>query len=300
MRVRASPHLQALAGGALTAPPPDRRLGCILVARGKLDAAAILRVLNRQKELNCRFGEAAVRMGLISVGDLVHAITTQYELPHLAPGDLRASLDLVTAFEPFHACAEEVRALRSRLLQAPTGAVTADAGRVIAVVSPSHGDGRSYLAANLAVTFAQLGRRTLLVDADLRWPRQHKLFDVPDHIGLATVLGGRADPSAVKPLPAFGPLHLLSAGGCPPNPLDLLEREAWPRLLHTLAAGFDTVLLDTPPAERCADALCLARSAGRALVVARRHATRFASTASLIDQLQADGTCVVGTVFNAP
>lgn len=295
----ATPRLMAVESGLQARTHPDRRLGGILAAQGKLDPAGIERVLELQHREGSRFGAAALHLKLITVEDLVHAITAQYDLPHLRPDNRRISLELVTAFEPFHACAEQMRALRSQLLQR----WPAEDGQAhsLAIVSPARGDGRSYLAANLAVAFAQLGCRTLLIDADLRWPRQHLIFDVSDRIGLSTVLSARSDDrAAVTALPAFGPLHLLPAGDCPPNPLDLLSREAWPALLQVLRPAFDVILIDTPAAEFCADALGVARRAGHALVVARKDGTRLSSTTELISQLHDEGTRVMGTVLNAP
>ncbi|MFM2065973.1 MAG: hypothetical protein RLZZ584_882 [Pseudomonadota bacterium] len=300
MRVSAAPRLRAVEGGVPSAPPPrnDRRLGDILVARGQLDADGLRRVLEQQRGHPVRFGDAAVQLGLITPDDLRQALTAQYELPQLRPGRRRVSLELVTAYEPCHPCAEQIRALRAQL-QLRQGGGQGSAARMLAIVSPTHGDGRSYIAANLAVAYAQLGRHTLLIDADLRRPRQHQIFDVPDRVGLSTVLGGRADHHAAHALPAFGPLHLLPAGASPPNPLDLLARPAWAALLQACRRHFDMVVLDTPSALGCADACTLARDAGQALVIARRDHTRLHDTARLVAQLQDQGAEVIGTVLNA-
>lgn len=298
MRVCASPRLTAIEGGALQPVRSDRRLGHVLAARGQIDADGITRVLEHQQTHHVRFGEAAIQLGLITLDDLVDAITAQYGLPHLQPGDHRFSLELVTAFDPCHPCAEQIRAVRSQLIQHWP---EPERGQplMLAIVSPAHGDGRSYLAANLAVSLAQLGRRTLLIDADLRWPRQHHIFGVLDRQGLATVLGGRADRSAVMALPPFGPLHLLCAGGCPPNPLDLLARDTWPALLRALKREFDAIVVDTPPLASCSDGLGVAQQTGHALIVARQNATRLQGTVDLVNQLRADGVCVMGSVLNA-
>src|SRR5258706_15677072 len=89
----------------------------------------------------------------------------------------------VVAYEPFHPRAEELRALRTQLLMRWSNAGARH--RALAIASPGAREGRSYVAANLAVVFSQLGERTLLVDADLRTPRQHRIFNVPDRIGLS-------------------------------------------------------------------------------------------------------------------
>ena len=275
----------------------DNRIGSILSADGKLAGGDIERVMELQKIEGLRFGEAALALGLISASDLHCAIAKQYDLPHLLPGNENIGSELVVAQEPFHPRAEEVRALRTQLSMR-----WAKAGvkhRVLAIVSPGPGEGRSYVAANLALAFAQLGERTLLIDADLRTPRQHRIFNVPDRLGLSAVLSGRAGGGAVMPVPEFGALSLLPAGARPPNPQELLSRPALAVLLHELRGAFDVVLLDTPPAKLYADAQAVAFQAGSAMVLARKDVTHLEDTTSVIRELSDMGTRVVGTVFNA-
>lgn len=221
----------------------------------------------------------------------------QRDIPPLLPKDTPVSSELVVACEPFHPCAEELRALRTQLLIRWTNAGVRH--RVLAIVSPGPGEGRSYLAANLAVAFSQLGERTLLIDADLRQPRQHRIFDLPDGAGLAAVLSGRADRGAVLPVAAFGTLSLLPAGTPPPNPQELLSSQAFATLLQDLRNEFDVILLDTAPALRYADAQNVAFRAGNALLLARKDQTRLADTTGVIRELGATGARFVGTVLNA-
>ena len=275
----------------------DGRLGAVLVADGKISARDIEPILEIQRARGIRFGEAALRLRLITQDDLRDAIARQYGLLHLLPGSGSISRELVAAYEPFHPRAEELRALRTQLLIRWANARVRH--RMLAVVSPGAGEGRSYVAANLAVVFSQLGERTILIDADLRNPRQHRIFDVPDRVGLSSVLSGRADRSAVVSLPQFGTLSLLPAGACPPNPQELLLRPVLTTLLDELRDEFDVVLFDTPPASLYADAQSLAFRAGSAIVLARKDRTGIAATASTIRVLSDTGTSVVGTVFNS-
>lgn len=274
----------------------DSRLGNILAEGGKIASSDIARILDVQRERGVRFGEAALRLRLITVDDLRGAIAKQYGLAHLVPGSDSISSELVAAYEPFHARAEELRALRTQLLIRWANARIRH--RMLAIVSPGAGEGRSYLAANLAVVFSQLGQRTLLIDADLRKPRQHRIFNVPDRVGLSAVLSGRADRDAVVPLAHLGTLSLLPAGACPPNPQELLLRPILTALLEELRGAFDVILFDTPPAGRYADAQSLAFRAGSAIVLARKDHTSIAATATTIRSLSDTGTRVVGTVIN--
>lgn len=275
----------------------DRRIGSILAAQGKLGPQDIERVLQLQQRQGSRFGEAAVRVGLITIDDLQSALAKQYDFPQLLPGAGGISTEIIVAYEPFHPRAEELRALRTQLSIRWSNAGVRH--RVLAIASPGPGEGRSYVAANLAAVFSQLGERTLLIDADLRAPRQHRIFDVPDRIGLSAVLSGRADRSAVVPVPQFGTLSLLPAGACPPNPQELLSRRALAGLLQELRTEFDVIFIDTPPATRYADAQSVAFQAGSAMVLARKDRSRLADTAGVARQLSDTGARIVGTVLNA-
>jgi len=275
----------------------DGKVGAILEREGKLGSADIGKVLDLQRAKGIRFGEAALRLGLISPDDLLGAVSKQYGFPHLSPGAGGVSRELVTAYEPFHPRSEELRALRTQLLIRWSN--TGIKRRMLAVVSPGSGEGRSYVAANLAVVFSQLGQRTLLIDGDLRAPRQHRIFNVANREGLSTVLSGRADITAVNAVPGLGTLSLLPAGACPPNPQELLLAPAFTSLLEELESAFDVILFDTPPAHVYADAQSLAFRAGSALVLARKDRTRFGDTADVIRELGDSGTHVMGTLFNA-
>src|SRR5947208_9107879 len=275
----------------------DRRIGSILAEEGKLGVEGIEQVMQLQQTNGLRFGEAALRLGLITEDDLRCAVARQYDLPHLLPGNESISGELVVAYEPFHPRAEELRALRTQLLMRWSRAGVRH--RALAIASPGPGEGRSYVTANLAVVFSQLGERTLLIDADLRTPRQHRIFNIPDRIGLSAVLSGRAGRAAMVPVPAFGTLSLLPAGACPPNPQELLLRPAFATLLEGLRTEFDVILFDTPPAKLYADAHSLAFRAGSVMMLARKDHTRLADTTSVIRELSDTGARIVGTVFNA-
>jgi len=295
--MNAPENVLPIEGSSRVLARPDRRIGSILAEEGKLGAGDIERVMELQQAEGLRFGEGALRLGLITEDDLRCAVAKQYDLPLLLPGSESISSELVVAYEPFHPRAEELRALRTQLLMRWSNAGVSH--RVLAVVSPGPSEGRSYVAANLAVVFSQLGERTLLIDADLRTPRQHRIFNVPDRIGLSAVLSGRADRGAVAPVREFGRLSLLPAGAPPPNPQELLSRPALGAFLQEVWTEFDVILIDTPPAMLFADAQSVAFRAGSAMMLARKDHTRLADTTRIIRELNDTGARIVGTVFNA-
>ena len=287
------PIEQHRAGGLVRS---ERTIGAILVEEGKLTAREVERVLERQREDKVRFGEAAVRLGLITEDDVRFALAKQYDMPHFTPSSEGPSRELVAAFAPFHPRTEEMRALRTQLL---IRWYNPEQGRKsLVVASPERGEGRSYVAANLAIVFSQLGARTLLVDADLRKPRQHKIFGLPEGHGLSSLLAGRSEHTATFPVPGLNRLSVLPAGPLPPNPQELLSRPVFNSFMKDLQGIYDVVIIDTPPTRHYADAQSVTFRAGDALVVARKNHTAVALTQKTIRELAGTGARVVGTVVN--
>jgi chain length determinant protein tyrosine kinase EpsG len=291
--MRASGRVQPLEGTAYEARR-DLRIGSILTTEGKLDSARIGQVLRlQQMRRGVRFGEAALALGLITREDLQMALAKQFDSPCQRPNGGATHPDLVACRDTLHPSVEPLRALRTRLLIRRAG--LGGQPRALAIVSPGSCEGRSFVAANLAVLFAQLGMSTLLVDADLRAPRQGDIFDISDRPGLTSVLSGRA--GGEVQLPAFGPLSVMPAGPLPPNPQELLLRPAMASYLELASAQFDVVLVDTPPARDTADAHGVAFCAGSALVLARTHHTRLDEAKALARDLADAGSVVLGAVL---
>jgi receptor protein-tyrosine kinase len=283
--------------GSNYAGQPARNIGAILIDEGKLTASDAEQVLARQRELGWRFGEAAIELNLITDTDLRQALAKQYEFPYLVSGPDGVSKELVAAWDPFHPVVEEMRALRTQLL---IRWHNPEAGRrTLAICSASSREGRSFIAANLAVVFSQLGQRTLLIDADFRAPRQQAIFNISDRFGLSSVLSGRADLSAAVPVTGLTGLAVLPAGPLPPNPLELLSRPNFATLLGKAASEYDIILIDTPAVTEYSDAQCVTFRAGDALLISRKDQTRVAETERAVRDLTDASGRIVGTVMNA-
>ncbi len=168
----------------------------------------------------------------------------------------------------------------------------------MAITSPGRGEGRSWLAANLATMFAQLGERTLLIDADMRHPCQHQIFNFDNSIGLSALLTGRATREIARRIDPQLRLFVAPAGILPPNPQELLERPVFNVILDHFAQQFSVVLLDTPAASETADAQILAARAGTALMVVRRDHTRHEQLLAAMQNLTQTGVNVIGSVLN--
>ena len=280
------------------APRANRSIGAILMDSGALTADDAERVLVMQKEQGLRFGEAAVRLGLLTEADIQYALSRQFSYAYLrTAGDKRPLSDeLVAAYQPFSPRVEQLRAIRSQLMLRWFD--KADQRQVLTIVGTERGEGRSYLAANLAVVFSQLGERTLLVDADLRNPRQHELFFLENKIGLSTVLSGRSREEAIVRIPDLAGLCVLPAGPVPPNPLELLNRLNFDEFMIQAKASFDVVVIDTPALSAGEDAAMIAVRTGAALAVARSAQTKVAAFTDLVQGLMNAGVSVVGSVLN--
>lgn len=273
----------------------DRHIGAILVDSGKLTVANAERILRLQKDEGLRFGDAAIKLGLLTQEDVAFALARQYDYPYLLKGNSEVSDDLIAAFQPFSPQVEALRALRSQLM---LRWFTGDPDhKALAVASPGRSEGRSWLAANLAVVFSQLGENTLLIDADMRNPSQHALFKLENRSGLSTHLSGRGDISDVKRITSFMGLSILPAGPIPPNPQELLGRPQFAALLAQLRGQFDTIIIDTPATTDYADAQTVAVRAGGALLLAHKHQTSLDALGALAESLRQLGVQPVGSVI---
>jgi chain length determinant protein tyrosine kinase EpsG len=270
----------------------DSSMGALLLDAGKLTPESAERVLRTQKELGLRFGEAALRLGLVSEDDIQQVLARQFAYPYLQKGQANFSPKLVAAYEPFSPQVESLRAIRSQLMLR----WFARGRRALAIVGVDADDGASLFASNLAVVFSQLGEQTLLVDANLRAPRQQELFGLKPRQGLSDLLAGRADLDVIMRVPAFVDLSVMPAGTLPPNPQELLAREGFRNLNTQLESRYDVVLYDLPPFASGADALAVAGRAGGVLLVARKHHTRIANIARMSEQLTEAGGEVLGSV----
>jgi chain length determinant protein tyrosine kinase EpsG len=274
----------------------SRPIGAILIDSGRLSTDNAERILRLQKVQGKRFGDAAIELGLLGEDDIHFALARQFDYPCLATGDTSLSDELVAAYQPFSPVVEQLRALRSQLIlrwfdaQVPRQA--------LAIVSPGRGDGRSFIAANLAIVFSQLGERTLLIDADLRTPRQHELFKLGANVGLSGLLAGRIGIEGILRIPSLLGLSVLPAGTVPPNPQELLGRPAFVELLQSISHDFDVVIVDTPAGGEFADAQTIAVRAGAALMLARKNRSSLLGLVELTQSLQQSGATLVGSVLN--
>jgi chain length determinant protein tyrosine kinase EpsG len=271
-------------------------IGAILVDLGRLSPGEVAEIQRFANAHGLMFADAAVQLNILRPDDVESALARQYDYPILARGGRHGVADeVIAAYSPQDAGIDPLRAIRSQL----TFRWLRTANRaVLTIVSPDRGEGRSWFAANLATMFAQAGHRTLLIDANLRRPRQHELFNLDNSMGLAALLSGRAGRDVAHRIHEQMRLFVMPAGGVPPNPQELLERPVLDIVLDQCAAQFDLVLIDTPSITEASDAQILSSHAGSALMLAHRHHTRHARLTAAMESIKQSGGQVIGSVIS--
>ena len=200
---------------------------------------------------------------------------------------------LVTLLDPAGVASEAYRSLRTSLLFAAVDAPPT----VILITSPGSRDGKSTTCANLGVALAQAGKRTLIIDGDLREPSVHKFFDVPNVSGVVDVLAGQYELLEVCKEPVPG-LHIISAGPIPPSPGELLGSGRFSDLVGQARRLFDYVLIDSSPTGMVSDPMIIATQADGVLLVVDSEGTSQGSLRKAVRNLGAVGANVMGTVMN--
>jgi protein-tyrosine kinase len=281
-------------------PVPMQPIGALLVAQGALKPEQVTAILSYQTEHRVRFGEAAIILGMASDEDVLEALSRQFGYAHGNAARRERSPELVVLNQPSGVQAEAIRAARAQLmLRLSSGPMDLLlAGRSLAVVSAEQGVGRTFFVANLAVALAQLGRRVIVVDADLRTPRLHEVFDIKQGVGLSGLLSSKRSDDVIQPIEDVDNLYVLPAGAPPPNPLELLENPDFTALLDELCKRFDHVLLDTPSQQLGSDVLAVCARSDACLMLVHRNRTRTRQAQHLLEGLNNTGTMVVGTVVN--
>lgn len=169
--------------------------------------------------------------------------------------------------------------------------------RTIVITSSVAKEGKSEVSANLAAAIAQLGRRVLLVDADMRCPSQHHIWNLTNAAGLSHVIVNQVClGAAVREV--MPNLYVLPAGAIPPNPISLLDSQRMSALLDRFSIEYDFVIFDTPPLSGTADAAVLGRLADGILLIVRPDVVTFARTGAVKELLTQSRQNVLGIVVN--
>ncbi|MCP4656977.1 MAG: CpsD/CapB family tyrosine-protein kinase [bacterium] len=202
-------------------------------------------------------------------------------------------MELLPHHNPRLAICEAYRSLRTALLLS-----SAHELKVVTLTSAEPGEGKTVTTLNLGVVMAQLGRRVLIVDGDLRRPRLHKILDVPNRVGLVHYLTGQVEIEQLFLETLVPNLYICPAGPIPPNPSELLSSERMGACLTAGRQDFDIVLIDTPPVLPVADAIILGTQADGVVLCARSGVLLREDAVSCRERLKYEEPKILGTVLN--
>ena len=210
---------------------------------------------------------------------------------------MKYGVALITKNDPKSAISEQYRTIRTNL----KFSFMKDNFKILTVMSALPSEGKSTVSANLAVSWAEQGRKTLLIDADLRRPTVHQTFKVSNKYGISNIITSSASSVNISEMidkTDNDYLDILTSGPIPPNPAELLESERFARLLEFLKEKYDFIILDAPPVDTVTDGQIVAAKAdGVALVVPQRIARKDAvlQAVRLLNKVDAN---ILGVIMN--
>lgn len=208
--------------------------------------------------------------------------------------------ELIVKEEPKSPISEIFRTLRTNIQFMNTK----NKLKSLLVTSTIAGEGKSWISANLAATFAQAGKKVIILDADMRKGRQYRIFDVSPRPGLSNYLSGVTENDKEVDLADYiqeteiENLFVIPAGNVPPNPSELLVSESMIHLLESLKNICDIVIIDGPPTQLVTDSLILARIADSTVIIAEGNKTKKESLRRIVDNIQKVGGKIAGVVLN--
>lgn len=199
---------------------------------------------------------------------------------------------ILAAESPF-VVKEAYNSIRTNLLFTQKG----DKCPVFVITSPDANNGKTINTVNLAISFAQMGKRTLIIDSDMRNPTIHRMFAIPVKNGLSEILAGLTDNITVSKTDIEN-LAVLTSGKIPPNPAELLSSPRMDKLLDFVRAHYDCVFIDTPPINLVTDATAFASKATGYILIVKAGMTDVPDVKAAVTSLQHIGATVVGFVLN--
>ena len=208
--------------------------------------------------------------------------------------DESLSKELVVVSNQLSMIAESYRTIRTALLLSQAE----HPPKVILLTSPSPGDGKTMTSLNLGISLAQSGQRVLLVDADLRKGRCHKLVNVEGSHGLTNVLTGQLTLQECIQQTAIGNFYLLPRGALPPNPADLLMSQKMHEVLRELRESFDFIVIDSPPVIAVSDAAIVSTLCDGVLLVLHGQNTTTPKARRAVERLESIGAPIIGVILN--
>ena len=277
----------------LHARKEQKKIGEILCDLGALKPAQIEIILEKMIDnKNLLFGSAGVELNMFTNLNIMQALSEQFGYDYATNDKNVTERCMELAFNPFGIYADKIRSVRNFLMRNWFSAEN----KSLVIMGVDVGDGVSTFAANLAISFAQARRETLLVDSDLRAGRQRQAFGIDDRLGLSDMLASRAGYAAIQRFEKFKSLSLLPSGTKPPNALELVSQLGYATLCGELSSHYETVLIDAPALCSGPDALETAAVVGAVLLVVRKNRTTTKGLLSLKNRLAEQNSRIIGYV----
>lgn len=201
---------------------------------------------------------------------------------------------LITLDNPKSLTAEAYRTLRTNLKFVSIDKVVKN----ILFTSAGPHEGKSSVVANLALSISQAGTKVLIIDADLRNPSQHKIFNLINIAGLTTTLAEDASAFTYITKTPYEGLDILTSGPIPPNPAELLDSQRMKQILSKISHTYEFVLIDSPPVIAVTDASVLAQSVDGVILVLAAEEVEREKALSAKERLEKVGAKILGVVLN--
>jgi len=211
----------------------------------------------------------------------------------ISPSEAK-EVELINHLFPNLSIAEDFRTIRTSIMFSHAGTPP----KVITFSSSFPQEGKSSTVANMGVSFAQLNKKVLLIDGDLRRPRQHKIFKARNTKGLSDHLTGEIDFEEAVQMTAIKNLWLLPSGSIPPNPAELLDSDTMRDLLTNVREKFDVILIDAPPLLAVIDAIVLGTFSDSMVLVIRSGKTTKKALAKAVSEVRKTKAQIIGVVYN--
>jgi receptor protein-tyrosine kinase len=207
---------------------------------------------------------------------------------------LAAGPELVTSFGFYSVLGEALRNLRTALMLSRAGGPP----QVTLITSATSAEGKTVTAVNVAVMLGQMGGRTLLVDADLRRARCHRVLGMDNHLGLTEVLTGSCEPHEMIRPAGCENLFFLGTGSVPPNPTELLGSAKLAETIERLRNHYEYIIIDSSPVLPVSDALLMAKLADGVVIVANAQATPRKLVRAACARLEYARGKILGVILN--
>ena len=268
-------------------------IGKLLLEAGKIKVEDTDAILREQSKTGEKFGDIALKLGMVTKKDIDDILSIQFDFPYLPKDTKDVDPMVVSAYEAFSINVEQIRLLRGQLLIR-----WFETNKSMLVLGARSKQGVSTIIANLAVSLAQLGKKTLIVDANMRSPYQNNLFKLISKEGFSDILASRAGLECISTFDGISNLNILTAGTTPPNPLELLNRQRLKDFVTQIEGTYDCILYDTPAVNEYSDSLALMSVIGGSLLIARRHKANISDMEKVMKEINLARCKIIGAVLN--